>query len=115
MIGNQPSNNPYWCNFTNDEIVNNFYINVFKKILENFNICHIHVNNAENQTKIRGIKVPHLLEITYLRKDFYKSDFKDFGAFCVRNGFKNLPSDPKIVSLYLTHLATKDVKLSTIM
>ena len=61
----------------NDEIVYNFYINVFKKILENFNICHIHVNNAENQTKIRGIKVPHLLEITYLRKDFYKSDFKE--------------------------------------
>ncbi len=44
----------------------------------------------------------------------YKSDFKDFGAFCLKNGFKNLPSDPKIVSLYLTHLATKDVKLSTI-
>tara|TARA_B100000965_G_scaffold405093_1_gene437834 strand:- start:189 stop:1145 length:957 start_codon:yes stop_codon:yes gene_type:complete len=44
----------------------------------------------------------------------YKSDFKDFGLFCVQNGFKNLPSDPKIVSLYLTHLFTKDVKLSTI-
>ena len=44
----------------------------------------------------------------------YKSDFKDFGLFCVKNGFKNLPSEPKIVSLYLTHLSTKDVKLSTI-
>ena len=44
----------------------------------------------------------------------YKSDFKDFGLFCVKNGFKNLPSDPKIVSLYLTHLSTKEVKLSTI-
>ena len=44
----------------------------------------------------------------------YKSDFKDFGLFCVQNGFKNLPSDPKIVSLYLTHLSTKEVKLSTI-
>jgi len=44
----------------------------------------------------------------------YKSDFRDFGLFCVQNGFKNLPSDPKIVSLYLTHLSTKDVKLSTI-
>jgi site-specific recombinase XerD len=32
----------------------------------------------------------------------------------VQNGFKNLPSDPKIVSLYLTHLSTKEVKLSTI-
>ncbi len=44
----------------------------------------------------------------------YKSDFKDFGLFCVQNGFKNLPTDPKIVSLYLTHLSTKEVKLSTI-
>ena len=44
----------------------------------------------------------------------YKSDFNDFGAFCIKNGFKNLPSEPKIVSLYLTHLATKEIKLSTI-
>tara|TARA_B100000963_G_scaffold354265_1_gene370447 strand:+ start:59 stop:1015 length:957 start_codon:yes stop_codon:yes gene_type:complete len=44
----------------------------------------------------------------------YKSDYKDFGAFCSRNGFKDLPSEPKIVSLYLTHLSTKDIKLSTI-
>ena len=44
----------------------------------------------------------------------YKSDFKDFGLFCVKNGFKSLPSDPKIISLYLTQLSTKEVKLSTI-
>ena len=44
----------------------------------------------------------------------YKSDFKDFGLFCVKNGFKTLPSEPKIVSLYLTHLSTKEIKISTI-
>ena len=44
----------------------------------------------------------------------YKSDFKDFGLFCVQNEFKALPSEPKIISLYLTHLSTKDAKLSTI-
>ena len=44
----------------------------------------------------------------------YKSDFNDFGLFCAQNGFKSLPSDPKIVSLYLTHLSTKDVKMSTL-
>ena len=44
----------------------------------------------------------------------YKSDFKDFGMFCVKNGFKNLPSDPKIVSLYLTHLASNNIRISTI-
>ena len=43
----------------------------------------------------------------------YKSDFKDFGAFCVKHGFKSLPSEPKIVSIYLTHLS-KDSKISTL-
>ena len=44
----------------------------------------------------------------------YKSDFKDFGLFCVKNGFKSLPTEPNIVSLYLTYLSTKDVKMSTL-
>ena len=44
----------------------------------------------------------------------YKSDFNDFSLFCAQNGFKYLPSEPKIVSLYLTHLSTKAVKISTI-
>ena len=44
----------------------------------------------------------------------YKSDFDDFGLFCAQNGFKSLPSDPKVVSLYLTYLSTKDVKMSTL-
>ena len=35
----------------------------------------------------------------------YKSDFKDFGAFCAKHGLNSLPSEPKIVSLYLTHLS----------
>ena len=44
----------------------------------------------------------------------YKSDFTDFGLFCVQNGFKSLPSEPKIVSLYLTHLSVKNAKMSTL-
>ena len=36
----------------------------------------------------------------------YKSDFDDFRLFCTQNGFKALPSEPKIVSLYLTHLSS---------
>ena len=43
----------------------------------------------------------------------YKSDFKDFGAFCVKHGLNSLPSEPKIVSLYLTHLS-KNSKISTL-
>jgi site-specific recombinase XerD len=44
----------------------------------------------------------------------YKSDFNDFGLFCAQNGFKSLPSEPKIVSLYLTYLSTKEAKISTL-
>ena len=44
----------------------------------------------------------------------YKSDFNDFGLFCAQNGLKSLPSEPKIISLYLTHLSTKNVKMSTL-
>ncbi|MDA9880156.1 tyrosine-type recombinase/integrase [Candidatus Pelagibacter sp.] len=44
----------------------------------------------------------------------YNSDFSDFGLFCAQNGFKSLPSDPKVVSLYLTHLSIKNAKMSTL-
>jgi len=44
----------------------------------------------------------------------YKSDFNDFELFCAQNELKSLPSEPKIVSLYLTYLSTKDVKMSTL-
>jgi site-specific recombinase XerD len=43
----------------------------------------------------------------------YKSDFKDFAAFCAKHSFNSLPSEPKIVSLYLTHLS-KNSKISTL-
>ena len=43
----------------------------------------------------------------------YKSDFKDFGAFCVKHGFNSMPSNPKIVSLYLTNLSAQS-KVSTL-
>ena len=44
----------------------------------------------------------------------YKSDFNHFGVFCAQNGFKSLPTEPKIVSLYLTHLSIQDIKMSTL-
>ena len=43
----------------------------------------------------------------------YKADFKDFSAFCVKNGLNFLPTEPKILSLYLTHLSATS-KFSTL-
>ncbi len=36
----------------------------------------------------------------------YQADFKDFSSFCAKNGFKSLPTEPKIIALYLTHLSS---------
>ena len=44
----------------------------------------------------------------------YRSDFKDFSAFCAKNRLKSLPTDSKIVALYLTYLSSKDAKISTL-
>ena len=44
----------------------------------------------------------------------YQSDFSDFRLFCAKNGFRSIPTEPKIVSLYLTHLSTNEAKMSTL-
>ena len=43
----------------------------------------------------------------------YKADFKDFALFCQQNGLKSMPSEPKIITLYLTHIS-KYSKFSTL-
>ncbi len=43
----------------------------------------------------------------------YKSDYKDFARFCSRNQFSPLPTEPKILALYLTHLSSRS-KYSTL-
>ena len=43
----------------------------------------------------------------------YKSDFRDFETFCLKHRLNSLPTEPKIVSLYLTHLS-KNSKISTL-
>jgi site-specific recombinase XerD len=36
----------------------------------------------------------------------YQSDYNDFYLFCSKNGFQAMPTQPKILALYLTHLAS---------
>ena len=43
----------------------------------------------------------------------YKADFNDFSAFCAKNGLSSMPTEPKILSIYLTHLAASS-KFSTL-
>ena len=43
----------------------------------------------------------------------YQSDFKDFSLFCAKNGLSSMPTEPKILSIYLTHLSITS-KFSTL-
>ena len=43
----------------------------------------------------------------------YQADFKDFSSFCARNGLNSMPTEPKILSIYLTQLASNS-KFSTL-
>ena len=43
----------------------------------------------------------------------YQADFKDFSAFCTKNGLSSMPTEPKILSIYLTHLSSTS-KFSTL-
>ncbi len=43
----------------------------------------------------------------------YQADFKDFSSFCRKNGLSSMPTEPKILSLYLTHLSATS-KYSTL-
>ena len=66
------------------------------------------VKNLELETlkNLRSSKAPNTLRA-------YKADYKDFAGFCFKSGFKPMPSEPKILSLYLTHLS-KSSKFSTL-
>ena len=35
----------------------------------------------------------------------YEADFRDFTLFCIKHGLQYLPTEPKILSIYLTHLS----------
>jgi len=69
-------------------------------------------------TNIKALQQETLLNLQNSKADntirAYKSDFSDFDLFCAKNGFKSLPSEPKIVSIYLTYLSTKEIKMSTL-
>ena len=43
----------------------------------------------------------------------YQSDFRDFSGFCAKNGLSSIPTQPKIIALYITHLS-KTSKFSTL-
>ena len=59
------------------------------------------IKNLELET-IKNLK--NSKSINTLRA--YQSDYRDFSLFCSKNGFQVMPTQPKILALYLTHLSS---------
>ena len=72
---------------------------------------------SEIITKIKELEIETLDNVKLSKAKntirAYKSDFNDFALFCLKHSLKSMPTEPKIVSLYLTHLS-KDSKYSTL-
>ena len=68
-------------------------------------------------TDVKSLEIETLKNLKNSKADntlrAYQSDFKDFSAFCAKNGFSSIPTQPKIIALYITHLS-KSSKFSTL-
>ena len=68
-------------------------------------------------TDVKSLEIETLKNLKNSKADntlrAYQSDFRDFSAFCMKNGFSSMPTQPKIIALYITHLS-KSSKFSTL-
>ena len=78
------------------------------KIKPTTNIISKNIKELEEETlnNLRNSKANNTLRA-------YKADYKDFSIFCTKNNFQSMPTQPKIMALYLTHLS-KTSKYSTL-
>ena len=68
-------------------------------------------------TDVKSLEIETLKNLKNSKADntlrAYQSDFRDFSAFCMKNGFSSIPTQPKVIALYITHLS-KSSKFSTL-
>tara|TARA_B100000795_G_scaffold269906_1_gene261056 strand:- start:3803 stop:4720 length:918 start_codon:yes stop_codon:yes gene_type:complete len=69
-------------------------------------VTDIKTLEIETLKNLKNSKSPNTLRA-------YESDYRDFSIFCLKNNFSSLPTEPKILSLYLTHLS-QSLKFSTL-
>ena len=65
---------------------------------------------SEITTDIKNLELETLNNLKHSKAQntlrAYQADFKDFKLFCIKNGLVPLPTEPKILSIYLTHLSS---------
>ena len=75
-------------------------------------------SKSEVSTNIKKLERETILNLEHSKATntirAYQSDFNDFCIFCSKNSFRSMPTDPKIVSLYLTQLSSNEAKMSTL-
>ena len=73
------------------------------------------MNNLVNEVKNLEIETLKNLKNSKAENTLkaYQSDFKHFSGFCAKNGFSSIPTQPKVIALYLTYLS-KSSKFSTL-
>ena len=54
------------------------------------------LNNLRNSKSINTLRA-------------YKADYKDFALFCSKNNLQSMPTQPKIMALYLTQIGRAHV------
>ncbi len=81
-------------------------INGYRKINMNDLVTDVKSLELETLKNLKSSKAVNTLRA-------YKADFKDFTLFCKKNGLNSIPSEPKVITLYLTHLS-KSSKFSTL-
>jgi len=70
-------------------------------VIGNMNDLITDIKNLELKTikNLRNSKSANTLRA-------YQSDYNDFSLFCSKNGFQAMPTQPKILALYITHLSS---------
>jgi site-specific recombinase XerD len=78
------------------------------KIKPTTNIISKNIKELEEETlnNLRNSKANNTLRA-------YTADYKDFSVFCTKNNFQSMPTEPKVMALYLTYLSKKS-KYSTL-
>ena len=54
-------------------------------------VTNLKTLELETLKNLRNSKAPNTLRA-------YQADFKDFSAFCVKNGLNSMPTEPKILA-----------------
>ena len=75
-------------------------------------------NNMNNLiTDVKSLEIETLKNLKNSKANntlrAYQSDFRDYSGFCSKNGFSSIPTEPKVIALYITHLS-KSLKFSTL-